>query len=1035
MFRNTILLRATLGALLIGCAGAAGAGPGFWDSRGPYGGSTYRLLIDPVVPTTMYAASRGGVYKTTDGGSTWASAQNGLVASVSWTSLLGMDTDAAANLYIFDASGALQHTSDGAANWAATGFSLANFEGAIAFADVPGNTGTFYLGTSPGEAGVGGLRKSTNSGVTAPFVAGLPSDQGFAAVAVDPADANRVLAGTDYHFSLASTDPSRPSIYRSTDGGGTWTPVLTPGGTGSSQRVGAIAFGAGAHVYAIVDGSLMHSGNDGATWALVPNQSGFGIIAVLPHPTLSGVVYLGGNEGVQTASNADTAGATFGALSTTLAPTPTYTDGLGRVAQARVLQLVAEPAFPAGGAALWAVTEAAGLYRSFDAAATWSASDVNHGLAAVNVRALAVQPGAAPRRIFAGFGDAPTPSLSLFRSLDNGTTWPAQNNGLRGVQIRAITLDPTTTASPGTTTVWATGRAASTGVPQPNVSPGVAIRNAGIYRSTTGGNTWSVLDGGIPRTGTAPNDFAFLGTVRSVWLDPRSCGASPVTGALCTTGPLQKAIITSTGRSFTVPDGGGGPAIPRVEYRIARTTNGNAAAASVMWANRENGLPQPLYTLFDPDGGGPAPGFNSVSQSVVPVPIVASPDNSDVLYVGMFANFDRTEVTSPTIASGVFKTIDGGANWTQVSNGLPRYAGAGSTHLDVLALAIHPTDANVLWATVVNTVTYNPPVVPRTSGIYKTVDGGANWTSSSTGIPSGLDIRALIVDPADPAVLYAAGGGTGSNPGAVYRSEDSGSTWSSISVGLPADSALSLALDPVNATILHAGTNIGVWSLEQVPDDDGDGAPNANENFAPNGGDGNADGQQDASQAQVGSSVVMFSRDQVRAGLVGRGTLASGEDGPNGTAGGYFTTDIQTAGCPRAVDVQGLLAAPFGRDPIVGTTPPRFYAYPRDLVRFEIPNCGHAVVDITFHNVGAGGLPPFTDSSWSFRVYAPQIPGDDSTLGWYDLGSRAQKISGTKWRITLDANQFGSYRPVTDNILFVGGPAQTNDRLFANGFE
>jgi hypothetical protein len=39
------------------------------------------------------------------------------------------------------------------------------------------------------------------------------------------------------------------------------------------------------------------------------------------------------------------------------------------------------------------------------------------------------------------------------------------------------------------------------------------------------------------------------------------------------------------------------------------------------------------------------------------------------------------------------------------------------------------------------------------------------------------------------------------------------------------------------------------------------------------------------------------------------------------------------------------------------------------------------------------------------------------------------------WRATLDANQFGSYRPVGDRILFVGGPACYDDRIFRNSLE
>ena len=132
--------------------------------------------------------------------------------------------------------------------------------------------------------------------------------------------------------------------------------------------------------------------------------------------------------------------------------------------------------------------------------------------------------------------------------------------------------------------------------------------------------------------------------------------------------------------------------------------------------------------------------------------------------------------------------------------------------------------------------------------------------------------------------------------------------------------------------------------------------------------------------------------------------------------------------------MQGVAAAAYGRDYLSGNSG-RFYDYPRDLVRFEIPNCGAAVVDITFHNITFNGRPDFNDYQWSFRFRGPQVPGQDATIGWYDLGARAQKLSGTKWRITLDANQFGSYRPVDDSILFMGGPAFSNDRVFRSGFE
>src|SRR5690606_24862712 len=97
------------------------------------------------------------------------------------------------------------------------------------------------------------------------------------------------------------------------------------------------------------------------------------------------------------------------------------------------------------------------------------------------------------------------------------------------------------------------------------------------------------------------------------------------------------------------------------------------------------------------------------------------------------------------------------------------------------------------------------------------VDSGNNWAEISIGI-AGQDVRALLVDPNDPSVVYAASGGSVADPGGVYRSNDAGLSWNSISIGLPADAATALALDPTDPSRLLAGTTASVWELTQLPD-------------------------------------------------------------------------------------------------------------------------------------------------------------------------------------------------------------------------
>ncbi|MGQ9568633.1 MAG: hypothetical protein ACUVWW_11370, partial [Anaerolineae bacterium] len=79
--RFTMRRTTTLGkVLLIGFlvilstsqVGFVSAGINVWTSIGPEGGTIYALAIDPATPTTLYAGTWGGVFKSTNGGGNWS---------------------------------------------------------------------------------------------------------------------------------------------------------------------------------------------------------------------------------------------------------------------------------------------------------------------------------------------------------------------------------------------------------------------------------------------------------------------------------------------------------------------------------------------------------------------------------------------------------------------------------------------------------------------------------------------------------------------------------------------------------------------------------------------------------------------------------------------------------------------------------------------------------------------------------------------------------------------------------------------------
>src|SRR5262249_11517681 len=88
----------------------------------------------------------------------------------------------------------------------------------------PADAQTVYVATigaqPPGPAD--GLYKSTNGGATwTPLTGGLPAPAQFRALAVDPQNGNTVFAGS----SGRSVVPA--SIYRSADGGNSWSPLTS----------------------------------------------------------------------------------------------------------------------------------------------------------------------------------------------------------------------------------------------------------------------------------------------------------------------------------------------------------------------------------------------------------------------------------------------------------------------------------------------------------------------------------------------------------------------------------------------------------------------------------------------------------------------------------------------------------------------------------------------------------------------------------------------------------------------------------------
>ena len=182
--------------------------------------------------------------------------------------------------------------------------------------------------------------------------------------------------------------------------------------------------------------------------------------------------------------------------------------------------------------------------------------------------------------------------------------------------------------------------------------------------------------------------------------------------------------------------------------------------------------------------------------------IVIHPANADVVYVAATGH-----LWGPNAERGVFKTADGGQSWRQVLY-VDDHTGATDLVMDpqdpqTLYAAMYQRQRKA-WG-------FNGG--GPGSGIYRSRDGGATWTRLSNGLPQGDKGRiGLDVFHADPRVIFAVVEAAGRESG-VYRSADRGDSWQAWSTLNPRPMYYSqIRADPKDATRVYLlGSNRGFF--------------------------------------------------------------------------------------------------------------------------------------------------------------------------------------------------------------------------------
>ncbi len=646
------------------------AGPssmnGFWGTNS---GRISAIAVDPTNNQIVYAgAAQGGIWKTANGGG-------------SWTPL----TDTQASL--------------------ATG----------SIAIDPQKHLTIYVGTgeenNSGDSYYGeGVLKSTDGGNTwtnipGPFAGGGGGGARIGGMAVQPNNSSVVLA------AAGCCSPGPSGVYRSADGGMTWTQVLNV--NNGSQAYNVIFDPNNPNTaYASIDATGVYKSTDGGnTWSAA-NGSG---AAALP---------LSGN----------------GRVALAMDPNVTTT--------------------------LWAAIASntnnnlAGLFKTTDGGNTWANLPNTPNFCGGQCwydLALAVQPGNS-NVIFAG-GDC---CGTVVESLDGGNSWTTFTNLHPDTHAFVFTKDGTILYSGNDGGMWSTTQITSSSLTWTNLNAGLATQQfypglsvasnninigfAGTQDNSTelysGTTTWSSIycgDGGVTLIDDTTNPV-------TVYINCVENNFYKLTDGGQTFNPAQTGIGSGDRTNWTPPAAMDPSNTQRLYFGtqyVYQTTNGagqwtqispdltnggNLTAIAVspvnpntVWAASSDS--QVSVTQNALAGAGAAwsnvTGTNMLPPRY-PTAIAADPQQAGTAYV-TFSGFSGYGDN----LGHVFMTTNAGGSWTDISGNLPNIPADG--------IVVDPLQANTIY-------------VATDFGVFYTTNGGTAWATLVTGLPR-VAVTSLLLHP------------------------------------------------------------------------------------------------------------------------------------------------------------------------------------------------------------------------------------------------------------------------------------------------
>lgn len=588
-------------------------------------------------------------------------------------------------------------------------------------------------------------------------------------VAGSPVDPNVVLAG------LAPSGGVGGSLYRSTDGGASWTQVAGLVGT----SVHDIEFAPDGTAYlGTVDG-VRRSIDGGATWTDLPLGIGLNdqVFEVTLDPSDPSRIWVGVADALgsqtQNVLLSTNGGASWinrtppGAAGSTcraIAVHPTNSN-----------EVVVAFGSGFGGGTVWVTT---------NGGTSWVNRTSN--LPANPMRDLVHQ---GSRVLVCGGQLFGSQFVGLYQTTNLGVSWTALHDGSwPTLAINDIEVDPN-----APNRIW------------------VASAGQGAFASTNGGASWSF---GVGGTGSltlnevavrahsslevlvgASSNAVFRSTNGGASFAPSSVGIGQLSVYAVASNPIDPAELAiafqgaNDGGVYTSTDGGQAwslEPLPGTRYMdVAFAPDGTLYAIS---DGPTTVAPEGVYRR-NPGGSWSSLGPDQGVQFESRLYALQFSESDPQLLFAVGSDFGLAGF-EPTI----WRSPDGGGTWFKAFEGL-------GTSDDVKDVEPLRDGTDLVWL-----ACHTDTSSSQDGGVLRSVDGGFNWSPANSGLPSNVQGESLSASRLDPTTFYL-GDNAGGGVGRLRVSTDGGQSWSVVSA---VDRVLRVQMHPHSDQVLYTAHTSGV---------------------------------------------------------------------------------------------------------------------------------------------------------------------------------------------------------------------------------